>query len=369
MTGFALGCLALLFAIAVRDYRRLPVGQVFLLLIVTSVAFLLEPRVAPSWRWLMADLQTALPALFWWLCLLIFARRPRWRPLWAAVACYSVLAPALARPLVATGQAEAWVVFVGFRLGQYCEYALLAHGLLQVVSHWRDDLVETRRRARLGFLLVVGSTVSVAAVCLNTGLYTDSLRSLLTAPAAFITLLCLVQARDGMLALAQPQPQSAIPPSEPLPATTVAASPQGPPGAPGADEASADADQLGKLMASGFYRTERLTLRKLADASGLPEYRLRRAINQHLGYRNFNDYINQLRVADAARRLLAEPDLPVLNISLDVGYRTLSSFNRAFREIMATTPTDYRQAGLTSPAAPSPSTRQASLERVAEHHV
>ena len=227
--------------------------------------------------------------------------------------------------------------------------------------------METRRRARLGFLLVVGSTVSVAAVCLNTGLYTDSLRSLLTAPAAFITLLCLVQARDGMLALAQPQP--AKPPPEPLPATTVAASQHCPLGVPGADEASADADQLGKLMASGFYRTERLTLRKLADASGLPEYRLRRAINQHLGYRNFNDYINQLRVADAARRLLAEPDLPVLNISLDVGYRTLSSFNRAFREIMATTPTDYRQAGLTSPAVPSPSTRQASLARVAEHHV
>ena len=48
-------------------------------------------------------------------------------------------------------------------------------------------------------------------------------------------------------------------------------------------------------------------------------------------------------VADAAERLRNEPDTPVLNISLDVGYRTLSSFNRAFRDIQNTTPTEFRQ--------------------------
>ncbi|MGO1502014.1 MAG: helix-turn-helix domain-containing protein, partial [Marinobacter sp.] len=60
--------------------------------------------------------------------------------------------------------------------------------------------------------------------------------------------------------------------------------------------------------------------------------------------RNFNDYINQLRIAEASKRLINAPDEPILNISLDVGYRTLSSFNRAFRDIMDTTPTAYRQA-------------------------
>ena len=45
----------------------------------------------------------------------------------------------------------------------------------------------------------------------------------------------------------------------------------------------------------------------------------------------------------AAERLRNEPDTPVLNISLDVGYRTLSSFNRAFRDIQNATPTEYRQ--------------------------
>ena len=36
----------------------------------------------------------------------------------------------------------------------------------------------------------------------------------------------------------------------------------------------------------------------------------------------------------------------LLNIALDVGYRTLSSFNRAFKDIFKQTPTAYRQACL-----------------------
>ena len=74
-------------------------------------------------------------------------------------------------------------------------------------------------------------------------------------------------------------------------------------------------------------------------------------INQKLGYRNFNDYINQLRIAEAGARLIAEPDTPILNIALDVGYRTLSSFNRAFKEILEQTPTAYRQSEVSKPSS------------------
>jgi len=80
----------------------------------------------------------------------------------------------------------------------------------------------------------------------------------------------------------------------------------------------------------------------LAQKLELPEYKTRSLINQTLGYRNFNDYINQLRIADASERLVSDPEAPILNIALDVGYRTLSSFNRAFKEIHSLNPTDYR---------------------------
>ena len=96
-------------------------------------------------------------------------------------------------------------------------------------------------------------------------------------------------------------------------------------------------------MDEGFYCTEHLTLKKLSEQLSLPEHKTRELINQELGYRNFNDYINKLRIADAKIRLLDDLDTPVLNIALDVGYRNISSFNRAFKDITQQTPTEYRK--------------------------
>ncbi|NIM18801.1 MAG: helix-turn-helix domain-containing protein, partial [Candidatus Latescibacteria bacterium] len=40
-----------------------------------------------------------------------------------------------------------------------------------------------------------------------------------------------------------------------------------------------------------------------------------------------------------------EPRTPVLTIALDVGFRSLSSFNTAFRAHYGKTPTGYRRSG------------------------
>lgn len=336
LIGFGLGCLVPLFVVTLRDFRHLLVGQVFLLVIVTSAAFLIDPLIAPGWRWLTSDLQTALPGLFWLMCQLIFARRPRLLSVWGGMALYTFAAPALARPFVIEGVSPEVAVFFGWTLGEWFEYLVVGHGLAYVITHWRDDLVEARRRVRLGFLLVVGGLVGVATVSLNFGLYNEFTRGVITGLGAFIALICMTQSREGILELTVGD----RPTEAPVTASQVP------------DEGRVDPQQrqdeqlLNKVMDGGFYRTEKLTLKKLSEATQIPEYRLRKVINQTLGYRNFNDYINQLRVADAAERLLRDPEVPVLNISLDVGYRTLSSFNRAFREIKNTTPTDYRQLHL-----------------------
>jgi AraC-like DNA-binding protein len=338
LTGFGLGCLLPLFVVTLRDFRHLLVGQLFLLLIVASAAFLIDPLIPIEWRWITSNLQTALPALFWLLCHLIFAPRPHLLSVWGAMALYSFLAPAVARPFVVPGDALTPEVFFGWRLGQFFEYVVVLHGLSMVIRYWRNDLVEARRKARLAFLLIVGGAVGVATVSLNFGLYHEYIRGIITGLAAFATLICLVKAREGILDLvvsdrpsSSPQPQAIeVPESD----------------AQGANpsQQDQDAEVLGRTMDAGFYRTEKLTLKKLSEATDIPEYRLRKVINQTLGYRNFNDYINQLRVAEASERLRDEPETPVLNISLDVGYRTLSSFNRAFRDIQNTTPTEFRQA-------------------------
>ena len=98
----------------------------------------------------------------------------------------------------------------------------------------------------------------------------------------------------------------------------------------------------------GIYREHGLTIGRLAAAADLPEYRLRQLINGGLGYRNFNDFLNRFRIDEASRRL-AEPSearIPVLTIALDVGFRSISSFNKSFKDTHGVTPTAYRKARL-----------------------
>ena len=98
------------------------------------------------------------------------------------------------------------------------------------------------------------------------------------------------------------------------------------------------------------YREEGVTIRELADKLDIREYRLRRLINGHLGYRNFNSFLNHYRIEEVALRLVAPETrhLPVLSIALDVGYRSLSPFNKAFKEIKGMTPIEYRNRSLTA---------------------
>jgi AraC-like DNA-binding protein len=96
------------------------------------------------------------------------------------------------------------------------------------------------------------------------------------------------------------------------------------------------------------YAQEGLSLAGLAERLGTPEYRLRRVINQHLGHRNFNAYVNGLRLSEAKRRLAdpAERALPVLSIALDVGFGSIGPFNRAFKADTGLTPTEFRAQAL-----------------------
>ncbi|MBL4583897.1 MAG: AraC family transcriptional regulator [Pseudomonadales bacterium] len=96
------------------------------------------------------------------------------------------------------------------------------------------------------------------------------------------------------------------------------------------------------------YRNAELTIRSLSGILNIPEHRLRRLINQYLGYRNFNDYLNRLRIAEAQTRLAdsAQGHLPILTIAMDVGYASLTPFNRAFKLKHQQTPGEYRREKL-----------------------
>ena len=99
-----------------------------------------------------------------------------------------------------------------------------------------------------------------------------------------------------------------------------------------------------------------LSLQGLADRVGLPVYRLRRLIHEELGYQNFNALLHDYRVKAACVQL-SDPDLrrtPILTIALSVGYSSVNTFNRGFREIMQVTPSAYRSLALASDVASKP---------------
>jgi len=105
------------------------------------------------------------------------------------------------------------------------------------------------------------------------------------------------------------------------------------------------------LTEEKLYREEGLTIGKLADKIGCKEYKLRRLINRHLGFNNFNDFLNSMRVEEACI-ILSDPDkadLTILEITYKLGYQSLAPFNKAFKKQTNLTPTGYRNSKLQRP--------------------
>lgn len=107
---------------------------------------------------------------------------------------------------------------------------------------------------------------------------------------------------------------------------------------------------------------ERIFLDPALDFAGFveqmqaPERTVRRLINQELGFDHFRTFLNHHRVEAACRRL-AEPDLAgdkLIGVALDSGFASLASFNRVFRTMRGCTPSQYRQAALTSQTTSAP---------------
>jgi AraC-like DNA-binding protein len=105
-------------------------------------------------------------------------------------------------------------------------------------------------------------------------------------------------------------------------------------------------DALMRLMADErIYRHDNISIGTLATKLRIPEYRLRRLINQQLGYRNFNVFLNAHRIAEA-KAALADPsqaEVPVITIAMDAGFQSLGPFNRAFKATTGVTPSEYRK--------------------------
>lgn len=99
-----------------------------------------------------------------------------------------------------------------------------------------------------------------------------------------------------------------------------------------------------------LYRDPNLTLDRLARRARIPARQISGALNRTWG-RNISQVINEYRVEEA-KRLLAESSQTIVVVMLEAGFQTKSNFNREFRRVTGTTPSDFRRS-FREPAAPA----------------
>jgi AraC-like DNA-binding protein len=278
-------------------------------------------------------LSTGNVVVFWLFTRALFDEtfRLRWWHglVWAAVAAFSYVNCLWLAPI--QGGRFAIVVINLIALG----FIVLA--VVQSVTSWSADLVEGRRRVRVFIVsaaALYGGLNAILQISMAGG------RSVEIANVLNSALLAAVVAAIS-IAMMRVDGADLFPIATEIEADvteTVVA-----------ESSTADQqliDTLMRLMSDErIYRHDNVTIGTLATRLAIPEYRLRRLINQRLGYRNFNVFLNEHRIAEA-KAALADPsqaEVPVITIAMDAGFQSLGPFNRAFKATTGVTPTEYRR--------------------------
>lgn len=84
-----------------------------------------------------------------------------------------------------------------------------------------------------------------------------------------------------------------------------------------------------------------ISLDTLAGIAGYSKYHFSRIFKQYNTI-SYLQYINERRIR-AAELMLQDPALPVTEVAMQVGFKSLTTFNRCFKEIKHCTPTDFKK--------------------------
>ena len=318
--------LLLIGIVNLRDWRHRESGPFGGLLALSVAADSLATIVGypmPFWLSPLQLVAMGTPALLWiWVgAVFVDDFRPSWRDAvaWAVLPAVGVFGLYAWRPWVETAGNALALLFI-----------LMA--AWRLVAGLRGDLVERRRRLRP---LLAGLAVFYAGgiILMNIlgGARTAGASSrtvdaaLLTGLTAAFALVTLRAARSLVVPLAA-APRLSVPAEAPGPAAV------------SDDQEDVLLARLSRLMEEEkVYRQEGFGVAALVAALDVPEYRLRRLINQRLGHRNFSSFVNGYRLAEATAALAdpAQADVPVLTIALDAGFQSIGPSTAPSRPIPA----------------------------------
>ncbi|MGI9507409.1 MAG: helix-turn-helix domain-containing protein, partial [Geminicoccaceae bacterium] len=94
-----------------------------------------------------------------------------------------------------------------------------------------------------------------------------------------------------------------------------------------------------------LYRDPTLTLRQLSDSTQVSVHRISEVLNHHMGT-SFYDFVNSRRIEEAKLLLQNDKKRSVLDIAMDVGFNSKSTFYTAFNKLMDESPATFRRQSL-----------------------
>jgi AraC-like DNA-binding protein len=351
----AIVCDALLLARVLAGNPKLPSAQLTALILFDSICYIVLGRYdyrywipAPyhfdvgRWEVFLNFARNLTPGLFMVLCFTMFAdqrRFPRWLLALFAVQMFLEV-PAH------------WLMPAGWRfeflatqtIPTILQTVFGGFAIFWILTDWRADLIETRRLTRALVVFVIALNIIASSLLLRVVISPDSIANYYTHVGLIAFNLAIL-----LFVLFHVSGSDLTPYLDPLHARN---QPVVPPKAAEPETAASLSRLRALLDGEHVYRRPNLSLGNLADLVGLPEYRLRKLIHEELGYQNFNAFLHDYRVKEACRQL-RDPEMrriPILTIALSVGYQSVNTFNRGFRDIMEMTPSAYRSLE-TAPAA------------------
>lgn len=348
-----IGTAAILLVVGIvflRDRRRMDSGPFGGLLALSVAVVSVGGLRSFAWMWPLQILAMGTPALLWIWASAIFD--DDFRPGWREAVAWALLPVIAAVNLYAR---QRWIGTVENILD--LGFVLLAAG--RALAGFRDDLLERRRRLRrlLVTLAALYSTGQILMDIFDPGRPGGATGRLVEAALlAALALTFAVVGLRGQSALGRPPVVEPEPPGPDVIQTPVIDT---------GDEDDALLARLLELMEKEkAYRQEGFGLNALVAQLDVPEYRLRRLINQRLGHRNFSSFVNGYRLAEAMAAL-ADPgqvDVPILTIALDAGFQSIGPFNRAFKAHTGMTPSAYRKQAESRGDRPNSGIGQAAKE-------
>ena len=224
-------------------------------------------------------------------------------------------------------------------------YAIAALVLLRRHRGHVKALYSNLRGVSLRWLLVLAvlnTLVWIAAfvsfVLRMTGASEGDAASAIVPIGSTITVFVLgyFQLGQAEIFVAQPEPREPPAPELPAQAPAYARARLG-----DDDAAELEARMRSAMTERRLYQRAGLTLAELADEVAATPHEVSQVLSTRLS-RNFYNFVNEHRI-EHVKAALRTSDRPVLDLALEAGFQSKSTFNTAFRKATGMTPSEFRQ--------------------------